>query len=135
MTALLLLLLACGGETTAEPDETPDAEVPAEAPADAPKKKKKSGKSAVPKSAWVGDWVKGDMILSTTKSGDVKLMQDGDVVMTGPMEGKGLKRTAPLDGCGATMKLSEVGGDITLGLNGPECPVDFIGTYINTVSP
>jgi hypothetical protein len=85
--------------------------------------------------AWVGDWVKDDKILATNQAGEVKLMTGGEVVMSGPMEGEGLFRTAPLDGCGARLSLSEVGGDITLELNGPECPVEFAGTYINTVSP
>ena len=55
--------------------------------------------------------------------------------MSGPMSGEGLHRIAPLDGCGAELTLSGVGGDITLALSGPECAIDFEGTYINTVSP
>ncbi len=120
----ILFVLACGS------DPAPPAP-----PAEAPPAKEAPAKRPVTKAAWVGDWVMADKILSTNKKGKMRLMQDGEVVMMGPMEGKGLKRTAPLDGCGATLELSEVGGDITLGLSGPECPVDFIGTYINTVSP
>ena len=33
---------------------------------------------------------------SRLPAGEVKFMQDGDVVSSGPMEGKGLKRSAPL---------------------------------------
>ena len=118
----LLLLLACGGDTA--PDEAKDDAPATEAPA-----------RKVTKAAWVGDWVMGDKILATDKKGEMKLMWEGDVVMQGPLSGKGLNRVAPLDGCGAKLKLSEVGGDITVKLNGPECPIDFAGTYINTVSP
>lgn len=130
--ALILLLLVVYGapaKSWSQPSETPPAK---EAPAvEAPAEKT----PAVPDAAWVGDWVMGDRILSTTQEGEMKLMQDGEVVMSGPLGGEGLTRTAPLDGCGADLKLSEVGGDITLALDGPECPINFIGVYINTVSP
>lgn len=126
---IAVLLLACSG-SEAPSTEAPAVEPPPAAPAEAP-----PAAPAISPAAWVGDWVMGDKILATDDAGEVKLMQDGEVVMSGPMEGEGLKRTAPLSGCGADLTLSGVGGDITLALDGPECPVDFIGTYINTVSP
>ena len=93
-----------------------------------------STRTATP-AAWIGVWVMGDRILTTDAAGQVKLMQDGEVVMSGPMGGEGLHRSAPLDGCGADLSLSEIGGDITLELDGPECAAAFAGSYINTVSP
>ena len=90
---------------------------------------------ALSPAAWVGDWVMGDRILATDKDGQLELMQSGEVVMSGPMSGEGLHRSAPLDGCSAKLTLSGVGGDITMVLSGPECAIEFAGTYINTVSP
>lgn len=126
----LLFLLACSADIEPEVTTPPPA-----APAPAPAEDSKREKTKVPKAAWVGDWVMGDKILATDDKGEMKLMQDGDVVMMGTLEGKGLRRTAALDGCGAKLKLSGVGGDITVVLDGPECAVDFAGTYTNTVSP
>ena len=130
----LLVLLACG--TTEAPEPAPEPAPVEEPAAKKPKKaKNKAPKEKVTKAAWVGDWVKDDKILSAGKDAELKLMQDGEVVMSGTLEGKGKKRTAALSGCGADLKLSGVGGDITMKLDGPECPIDFIGTYTNTVSP
>ncbi len=120
---ITLLLLACSSEPNVDATPTPE-----EQPVEAPKQK-------VTKAAWVGDWVMGDKILTADKKQQLKFMQDGSVVSQGTLEGKGLKRTAAMDGCGAKLKLSEVGGDITVTLSGPECPIEFAGTYINTVSP
>ena len=130
----LLVLLACGNTEAPVPAPEP---APAEQPAaDAPKKaKNKAPREKVTKAAWVGDWVMDDKILSAGNDGELKLMQDGDVVMSGTLEGKGRKRTAALSGCGADLRLSGVGGDITMKLDGPECPIEFAGTYTNTVSP
>ena len=126
---IAVLMLACSGS------EAPAVETPPPAPPVVAPVEKPPAAPVVSAAAWVGDWVMGDKILATDNAGEVKLMQDGDVVMSGPMEGEGLTRSAPLDGCGADLSLSEVGGDITVALNGPECPVEFAGTYINTVSP
>ncbi len=76
-----------------------------------------------------------EYILSTDPAGELRLMEGGEVVMSGTLEGEGLTRTAALQGCGATLTLAGVGGDLTMALDGPECPVSFIGTYTNTVSP
>jgi len=126
----ILLFLACSSEAPA-----PAEPEPIEAPAPAKEKARKAPKQKVGKAAWVGDWVLDDKILATGKDGEVRFMQDGDVVMSGTLEGKGRKRTAALDGCGAKLELSGVGGDVSVSLDGPECPIEFAGTYTNTVSP
>ena len=120
----VLLFLACSSEapTSAEPPE--EVAAPAEEQKEAPKKKGKAGKAA-----WVGEWTMDGKVLTTSKAGEVKLMQDDEVVASGTLEGKGKKRTAALDGCGGTFEISGVGGDVEVSLEGPECPVEFAGTY------
>ena len=119
---LLAAFFACSGS---EPPAEPLAAEASTAASD----------SAISPAAWIGDWVMGERILTTDGAGQLQLMQGGEVVMSGPMSGDGLQRSAPLDGCGATLKLSGVGGDITVELSGPECAIEFAGTYINTISP
>jgi len=117
----VLLLLACG-------DAQPTAETPAPAPTE-------QEEPAVPDAAWVGDWVMDNKIIATDDKGVVKMMKEGEVVSSGQLTGKGLTRKLALEGCAATLKLSEVGGNITVDMGGRRCPVDFLGTFLNTVSP
>ena len=100
-----------------------------------PETETKTEKEPLHEGAWVGDWTKGDKIISISKKGQVKLMMDGEVVSEGPLEGKGTKRNAPLDGCGAAMVLKEFGGDLKVELSGPECPAGFDGKFASTFEP
>jgi len=129
--SFILLLLACGTAVEATPEPVPPEPVEEAAPAPAKKPK-------VTNAAWEGTWAKDQLLITTVKKGKkmrVKLLMDGEVLKAGELEGKGLKRTAAIEGCGATLKLSDVGGDLSVDLDGPECPIDFIGTFTNTVSP
>lgn len=80
---------------------------------------------------WEGEWSKSPTLKLLIRPGAEGLMAslilDGDTLNTGPLGGSGAKRQAPLDGCGGDFVFK--GDTLTLALDGPECPVDFIGTF------
>ena len=92
-----------------------------------------TAQAATPNASFVGTWLndKDDVkLVLTEKEGSVHadLVFMGDSAAQGVLEGDGVTRSAPLEGCGGDFTMTEAG--LKLVLDGPECPVDFNGDYV-----
>lgn len=83
-------------------------------------------------SCWLDDWhTEGRATMDIgIKRGKkwVSFQLDGETVSEGQLEGARAKRTAAMDGCGASLVVQD-DGRILVSLDGPECPIEAAGSY------
>lgn len=87
--------------------------------------------AADPGPTFHGTWTReGNETVVISPAGEVRLIRtkEGDTLSQGALEGEGQMRSAAMDGCGGEFVFPN-DGRLMIELDGPECPVDFSGTY------